>query len=440
MQVASRNPLDATPMSGRQILIIALAVVLAALDGFDALSMAFVAPALGKAWSLGRATTGLLLSSGLVGMALGSLLISPSADVVGRKPVILGGLFLMTAGSLMSAAAESVVMLAGSRVFTGLGIGVMIALTTSIAGEFSNSRRRPLAISITTVGLAVGGVVGGLVAAALLHSGAWQRVFMVGAVAGGCLLASVAVALPESPAYLIARQPPRALIRLNRVLDRLAQPRVTQLPPAPLRNQVSYKVLFAPGMTAVTLRLAAVQILVVTSASYIASWLPQFVSDAGFPVATASLVSAVGGGCGIVGALLFGALATRVGPPRLAAFTMVATGVSLASLGLVPPVLILLFMTAGAAGFFGSGGIGVFYAALSASFAPLSRTSGLGFVMGVGRAFSAVGPAAAGWLFAQGFTRGQVSLAVALGPLLAGVLLTSLPSAEGKPQSINIAG
>ena len=59
--------------TGYQLLIIVLMIFMAALDGFDAFSSAFVAPAVAKEWGLGSAALGILLSSGFVGMALGSM-------------------------------------------------------------------------------------------------------------------------------------------------------------------------------------------------------------------------------------------------------------------------------------------------------------------------------------------------------------------------------
>ncbi len=48
------NPLDRLPMHRGQILVLALALLLSALDGFDVLSMAFVAPAVGRDWHIAK--------------------------------------------------------------------------------------------------------------------------------------------------------------------------------------------------------------------------------------------------------------------------------------------------------------------------------------------------------------------------------------------------
>ena len=71
--------LDA-PMSGFQTRAVATTIALCALDGFDVFAITFAAPALLGDWGIGKAELGLALSAGLLGMALGSLLLSPLAD------------------------------------------------------------------------------------------------------------------------------------------------------------------------------------------------------------------------------------------------------------------------------------------------------------------------------------------------------------------------
>ena len=61
-------------------------VLLAGLDGrYDVLGTAFVAPAVSHAWHLDKATVGALLSMSLLGMAIGSIGLSPLADVAGAS-------------------------------------------------------------------------------------------------------------------------------------------------------------------------------------------------------------------------------------------------------------------------------------------------------------------------------------------------------------------
>ena len=138
-ETAGREPqglLDASPMTRAQLMVIAVAILLSALDGFDVLGTAFVAPAVSKLWHLDKVVIGFLLSTSLMGMAFGSIVLSPLADIFGRKPLVFSGVALMTLGSLLSALSHNVPELAACRILTGVGIGLMVPLTTTIAAEF----------------------------------------------------------------------------------------------------------------------------------------------------------------------------------------------------------------------------------------------------------------------------------------------------------------
>ncbi len=70
--VDARQRIETGAMHWRQMVAIALCVLLNALDGFDVLAITFALPGIARAWSVGPAELGVALSSGLVGMAAGS--------------------------------------------------------------------------------------------------------------------------------------------------------------------------------------------------------------------------------------------------------------------------------------------------------------------------------------------------------------------------------
>ena len=76
-------------MSRYQWFVITICLCLNIIDGFDVMVMAFTAPSVAAEWSLSGAQIGLLLSSGLFGMAAGSIFLAPLADRIGRRLLIL---------------------------------------------------------------------------------------------------------------------------------------------------------------------------------------------------------------------------------------------------------------------------------------------------------------------------------------------------------------
>ena len=212
-------------------------------------------------------------------------------------------------------------------------------------------------------------------------------------------------------------------------MARCGRAAVAALPPPSLESG-GYRALLTPAMAGATLRLTLANGLYVMTVYYVLSWLPQMVADAGFRPSTASLVSAVANLSGVAGGLLLGAAARWFGLRGLVTGALFGLSVSTAMFGLAPPVLSLLMLAAGVCGFFLISGISGIYATIATTFSPQSRASGSGFVIGVGRATSATAPYIAGWMFAEGLGRAQVSLAFAVLAALAGLLVAFGPQLQ----------
>src|ERR1700728_796956 len=148
MTVDPREMLASSPMTAMQIIVVAITVGLTGLDGFDVLAISFASPGIARAWGIDRAALGVVLSMELFGMGLGSILLGGVADKIGRRRTLLGCLAVMTVGMIMATRARGVYDLSVWRVFTGLGIGGMLAALHAVAAEFSNARRRSLNVSL----------------------------------------------------------------------------------------------------------------------------------------------------------------------------------------------------------------------------------------------------------------------------------------------------
>lgn len=410
-------------MSRAQVTAVGLTLLLSALDGYDVLAVTFAAPAITEAWGIGRAALGLVLSSGLGGMALGAFLIAPLADLFGRRRVLLVALALMALGMVLCATAASLAALATWRVVAGLGIGTCVAVINPVAAEFSNAKRRPFAVSIMAVGYPIGGVIGGLVAALLLHLFDWRAVFVAGAVAAIMLLPAVALLMPESLAFLLARPRYRDLERVNIVLHRFGHPPLVALNATGPVAKFGYRAIFSPDTVRATAWITLVNALYVLAVYYVLSWLPQLVADAGFAPSAASLVSAAANLAGVAGGLLLGWFAQRGGLRWLVAASMAGFGVTTMLFGVTPPSLPALIGAAALCGFFLFGSACGVYTTLATTFADQARASGTGFVSGTGRITSALAPLIAGLLFATGLTRAEVSTAFGACAILSGAIL-----------------
>ena len=100
--------IDNRKLSPFQIGLFALCALVLFFDGFDAQAIGYVAPALVKAWRLPPKDLGPVFSAGLFGLMLGSMLIAPLADKIGRKPIIIISTLLFGLFSLATAWATDV--------------------------------------------------------------------------------------------------------------------------------------------------------------------------------------------------------------------------------------------------------------------------------------------------------------------------------------------
>ncbi|MBB4630859.1 MFS transporter [Sphingosinicella soli] len=427
-----RAVLAAAPMRPVQIVVVALCIALNALDGFDVLAISFAAPGIAAEWGVDRATLGVVLSMELFGMAAGSVLIGNIADRIGRRPTILACLIVMTLGMAAALFANDVLTLSAVRFMTGIGIGGMISSTSAMVAEFSNDRRRGLNMVLNIAGYSVGAISGGLVASALLEmTGDWRSVFMLGTVATAAMIPLVIFFLPESIESLIARRPEGALEGVNHTLRKLGHAPVDTLPPPP--EQVvkpSIGSLFSQNYARVTILLTAAYFAQILFFYYIQKWIPKIVVDLGFDAAEAGRVLVAANVGNLAGALVIGLASQRFNLRPLVAGAMLAGFLAIGAFGLAGPDLTRLAITAAVAAFFVNAGVVGMYPIFAQTYPAALRASGTGFVIGVGRGGSALGPVVAGALFAGGNSLLIVSLAMGLGGLLAATMIVLLPRAR----------
>lgn len=421
-----RRRIDDAPMSGAQWAAVASAFCLAAVDGYDVLCITFVAPALKHAWGLDMASLGLVLSSGLAGMAGGSLLLAPMADIFGRRPLLFAGLALTALAMLVSAFVASTVELVGCRLLSGVGIGTIVTVMTSIVAELTNTRRRALVFAMISMGFPVGGMTAGLLSAAILPAHGWPGIFLVGFGLTTLLIPAIALFVPEPLAYLLSRQSADRVRRVNGLLRRFGHTPVDDVMTLPVKKR-SYRLVFAPEQIRATLWIAFFQFLLVLTFQFVLSWLPQMIASAGFTPATASAAASVASASGIVGGLGFGAYASLGNVRRLTVISTLCLGIACTALGLMPPSLPLLAGAAAVSGIFLYASQTGFYTVLPTCFSAPARATGIGFVLGMSRIGSALSPLVAGMLFSAGLGRIEIAACFGASALAAALILTRPP-------------
>ncbi|WEG08511.1 MFS transporter [Microbacterium horticulturae] len=155
----------------------------------------------------------------LLGYVVGTLVLSPLSDRIGRRNMLLITMLITGLGSLYTALAPDYANFVVSRAITGIGIGADLAIVNTYVGEVAPKQSRAKFTTVVFIMSAVGAFVGiwlgliltteatpwptGLPFAAGLENG-WRWMYVVGAA-----LAIIAILLrfqlPESVRWLLQR-------------------------------------------------------------------------------------------------------------------------------------------------------------------------------------------------------------------------------------------
>lgn len=414
-----------TPMRARQMIVVAICFLLNALDGFDVLAITFAAPGIAKDWQIEPGAIGFIISIGLAGMVVGSLTLGPLADRIGRRRQILLSLIVMTAGMFASAFAPDIITLSILRAITGLGLGAMLASINAMAAEYANKRRRDLSVSIMAAGYPVGGVIGGWVAAQLLRTHGWESVFIFGGIATAMMIPLVLALMPESIGWLATSGRADALSRINRILRRMGHREGGQLARVETQS-ISSTALFGPEYRVTTIALIVMYGAHMMTFYYALGWAPSLVAALGFDPSSASIISVFMNLGGATGGFVLGFLAPRVGLKPMLLIGMTGAAVAVTAFGMVPANFLALQVAAVILGFLSNGSVVGFYALMARAYPTALRAGGTGVVIGFGRIGAALGPLIAGQLLAWNMGRTVTSAALALGSLVAAIILATV--------------
>ena len=414
-------------MGRLQVVAVALCILLLAVDGFDVLSISFAAPGIASEWGIDRAALGLVLSMELIGMGVGALIVGDIADRIGRRPTILLSLVLVSAGMLLAATSTSVTLLSAYRFATGIGIGGILAATTAIAAEYANDRHRSMAVSLMAGGYPLGAIVGGVIVSVLLAWFSWRSVFVFGAIVTTAFIPIVWFLLPESVSFLVERKPRDALERVNRTLRRMGHASIEALPENKGAKKPSGVTrLFEAGLAKTTVLLTAAFFAHIMTFYFIVKWIPKLVVDMGYAATLAGSVLVWFNVGGLLGAVLFGVLTHRFRLRALVIAALLFSALAVVAFGQGPADLLRLSVTAAVGGFFTNAAVVGLYALFAQRFPTHVRAGGTGFAIGFGRGGAALGPIAAGLLFASGGTLGMVALIMASGSFIGALALGAL--------------
>ena len=200
--------------------MVSLSFLLMLVDGYDNISLAYIAPLLIQEWGVDKSALGPLFSAGLLGGLFGPPLFGYLGDRYGRKSSVILGAFFFGVFTLAQVWANSLGSMMALRFIAGIGIGGVLPITIALNTEFAPRRIRASMTMLSFVGVALGGALGGVVASMFMGTYGWQVIFWTGGFAPMLVGLLAILVFPESLKFLSLK--PARRTELIQVLARLA--------------------------------------------------------------------------------------------------------------------------------------------------------------------------------------------------------------------------
>ena len=137
------------------------------------------------------------LTTYFIGLAAGQLLWGPLSDRFGRKPVLLAGLLVMLASSVLVFFLSSILAVAGVRLAQGLGMSSGALIGRTIVRDLHAREQAARMLASMTVVFSIVPIAAPVAGALLAGSAGWRAVFAGMAIVGFILIVAMK-SLPET--------------------------------------------------------------------------------------------------------------------------------------------------------------------------------------------------------------------------------------------------
>ena len=395
-----REEIERMPLGRAHWFVVAALALATLFDGYDVFVPAYVIPYAMKSWALQPSQAGLLVSSGLIGFMIGSLVCGPIADRIGRKPTLVGALAFAAVFNYATAEwADSYDRFLVLRALTGVGLGMILPLCMTLLNEMAPRRTANVLIGWVMAGWSLGGVMAAVAGLVLAPQFGWPSLFMAGAIAAP-VGAAIALGLPESPRFLGLRQRQQDV---RTAMIRLAPARKAEYASTDFTihedtaHRGSFVRLLAPNVRGSTGIVWVCSALSLFSIYGLSSWTPQIMLQRGETFGTSFTFGALLQFMAILGGLGCGWLADRSGRQRTLWVIWLFGAAAVAGLALVSSIATNLVFIA-IAGFCVMGAQPVLNNLTAALYETGVRSTGVGAQLGVGRLGGILGPYVGGWL------------------------------------------
>lgn len=424
-----KSLIDSNPMSAFQMAIVGICFILNFNDGIDVLLVTFSSTDIIKEWALSKAEMGYIFSAGLAGMTTGAFFLAPLADKIGRRNMFIISLLLITTGMISVFFCPSYRLMLCLRFLTGLGIGGILPSLTAVASEFSNIKRRDFSVSLVQAGWPIGAILTGFFCAYALPIFGWRFAFLIAGFISALMLIGVLIFMPDSPDFLINKQPKNALKKLNNLLQKMGIEAFKTMPIAEIDTiKPNINTLLTGIYKSDTLKLWFGAFLGFITLYTIMSWIPTIAKDSGLPFEMATYVGIILNLGAAIGSASIGAIGSKFGLKQTVFTFMILAFIVMQIYGNVPLSITFIFLSVFAIGLFVQGGFNGIWPTLARVYPSEIRATGVGLTVGIGRFGAILGPSLFGILSDAGLSKSALFLLFSIPLLIMGFTIKSLKS------------
>ena len=434
-----RETLQSAPLGAFHYRLGTLLALILLFDGFDLYNAAYIVHDVTSLWHLSPSQIGVLLSCGLAGFAAGSAVSGPFSDRIGRRRVLLAGIWLSGLMSLAIAVfAHDLMSFIGLRFAMGISLGLLMPVAVTYINEIAPKRSANVfTIVFFTCGWIGGATASGFIAAWLTPQYGWQSMYFVGGLSVVLALVLQFV-LPESVSFLASRGRQDAV---RAQLARLWPARAPEFEKATFTSPDagikagSVAALFSAGFRRQTICFWAMGALSLFSSYGLSGWLPTIMLKRGENLSTSFAYGSLLVFASAFGSLICGVLADRIGNRRLAMSLAWLCGAAAIALLALASGGSVTFVGIVVAGMFVIGTQTVLNNLVAVSYPTEIRSTAVGLYLGIARVGAMCGPAIAGVL--QQLTGGAGTMFFVLGAALvtAAVLVFLVARPERLPKA-----
>ena len=426
--------IDERPIAPFLWALVVMCFLIVVADGMDVAIMGFVTPSILQDWNISRPAFGFVIGAAPFGLVIGALIAGPSSDRFGRKIVLATSVFLFSVFTVIAAGSSSPQEMALLRLLAGMGMGATMPNAITLLSEYAPLRCRSLLITIMFSGFTLGSAAIGFIAGYMIPHIGWRSVLLVGGITPLVSVPFLVALLPESAQYMALQGVPAD--KIAAMLRRVTGYRFTgsetfasSEPSLPTKRPIG--VLFSDGYAARTIALWITCFMGLMVVYLLTGWLPTLMKDAGLTITAAANVTALFQIGATIGAILIGWNMDRRHPSRVIGAAYLAGAVFIIGLAWIGALSGWLATLVFAAGFCVSGAQTGLNAFAPSCYPTVARTTGVSWMLAMGRFGSIAGSLVGGSLLGLGWSFSTILAILAIPALCAAVAIASTRPAAG---------